>query len=58
MHEQLTTPNEFHDEEDLKVGLEHVFHANKERMVSFLQDLLFKHGALNLIVIQNDILSE
>jgi len=58
MHKQLSTSDELHDEENLKVSLEDILHTNEERMISFLQDIFLEHSRLNLIVVQNDVLSE
>ena len=58
MHEQLTTSDEFHDEEDLKICLEYKLHAYKERVIGLLQDIFLKHCGFNLIVLQNNVLSQ
>ena len=57
VHEQLTAAHELHYEENLQLRLEHELHANEERMIRFLQNVLLQHGRLNLVVIQNNVLS-
>ena len=58
MHEELTTSHEAHDEEDLRLCLEHVVHANEERMIGLHENLLLKLGAFDLIVVEDDIFSK
>ncbi len=58
MHEKLTTSHKPHDEENLRLCLEHIAHPNKEGMISLHENFFFKLGALNLIVIEDDIFSE
>jgi hypothetical protein len=40
MHEKFSTSNEFHDEENLLICLENVFHTNKEWMISLKKNFL------------------
>ena len=58
MHKQLTTSDKLHNEEDFKIRLEYKLHTNKEWMICLLQDIFFKHGGFNLVIVQNDILPE
>jgi hypothetical protein len=58
MHEELTTSDKLHDEEDLLIGLEDVLHADQEWVIRLQKDLFLKHGGLDLIVVKNDVLSE
>lgn len=57
MHEKLSTPDKLHNEENLLIGLKYVLHAHEEWVISFEQNIFFKECALNLIIVQNDILS-
>ena len=45
------------DKEDLLIGLEHVTHSYKERMISFEQNVLFQFGRFNLVIFDDDVLS-
>jgi len=56
--EQLTATHESHHEEYLGVGLEYVFHADEEGMISHEQNIFLKLGSLDLIVIQDSVLSQ
>ena len=58
MHEQLTSSNKLHNEEDLLVCLENVLHTHQEWVISFQQNILLQKCTFDLIVIQNDVLSE
>lgn len=58
MHEQFSTPHEFHNKEDFSISLENVFHTYKEWMISLKQNFLLEHCGLNLIVVNNHILSK
>tara|TARA_B110000305_G_C19389422_1_gene613997 strand:- start:687 stop:1265 length:579 start_codon:yes stop_codon:yes gene_type:complete len=58
MHEELTTSDKLHDEEDLLIGLEDVLHADQEWVIRLQKDLFLKHGGLDLIIVKNDVLSE
>lgn len=40
VHEQLTSSDELHYEENLLVSLKHVLHAHKERVIGLHQDFL------------------
>jgi hypothetical protein len=55
VHEELTSSDESHHEEDLLFRLEHVMHSHKEGVVSLHQDVLFQLCALNLIVVKDHI---
>jgi hypothetical protein len=55
VHEEFTTPHETHNEEDLLVGLEDVVHTNQEWVISLQQDIFFKLGAFDLVVLQDNI---
>lgn len=58
VHEELSSSDESHDEEDLLVGLENILHSNKERVISLKQNILLKFRAFDLIIIYNHILSK
>ena len=58
VHEEFTTSDEAHDEENLLVRLEHVAHTNQKRVVSLQQDVLFQSRGLHLIILNDDILSQ
>lgn len=44
VREEFTSSDESHNEEDLLIGLEHVAHADKERMISLQKDILLQFG--------------
>jgi len=58
VREQLAATHESHNEEDLGISLEHVFHSDEEGMVSHDQDVLLQLGRLDLIILQDDILAQ
>jgi hypothetical protein len=58
VHEQLTSSDESHDEEDLLVSLEHIVHTNQEGMISLEQDFFFQLCAFYLVIIDDHILSQ
>jgi len=58
MHEQLSSSNELHDEENLLVCLEDVLHTNKEWMIGLEQYIFLEKGTLNLVVVKDNILSK
>ncbi len=58
MHEELASSNELHHEEDLLLSLKDIVHAHQERVVRLKQDVLFQLGALDLIVINDDVFPE
>ena len=58
MHKKLSSSNEFHNEENLLIGLENVLHTNKERMISLKENFLFQKCWFNLIIINNDVFSQ
>ena len=41
VHEKLATSHKLHDEENLRLCLEHIAHANKERMISLHENFFF-----------------
>ena len=55
---EFTAINEWHDEVKTCIRLEHVFHAAKERVVGFEQDVLFKRRRLDLVVLDQHVLSD
>ena len=55
---KFTAINEGHDEVKTCIRLEHVFHAAKELVVSFEQDVLFERRRLDLIVLYQHVLSD
>ena len=58
MHEEFTTTDESHDEENLLLSLEHVAHTDKEGVIGLKQDVLFESSRLNLVVLNDHVLSE
>jgi len=58
MHEQLTSSNKLHNKEDFLVCLENVLHTHQEWVISFQQNILLQKCTFDLVVIQNDVLSE
>ena len=58
VHEQLATTHKLHDEVDSRVRLEDEFHADEERMISLLQNLLLEHRGLNLIELKDGVLTQ
>jgi len=58
MGEKFTSADESHHKEDFGLGLEYVFHADEEGMISHLQDILLKLRSLYLIIIQNSVFSQ
>lgn len=58
MHEEFSSSDESHNEEDLLFSLENVMHANQEWVISLHQNLFFQFSALNLVIIYDDILSQ
>jgi len=58
VHKKFTTTNESHDEEDLLICHENIAHSHEERVVCLQQNILFKFGGLNLIVINDYVLAE
>ena len=58
MHEQLATTNESHHEKDFSFGLEDVTHTNEEGMVRLKQDVFLKPCWLDLIILNDNILSQ
>jgi hypothetical protein len=58
MHKQLTSSNKLHNEENFLVCLENVLHTHQEWVISFQQNILLQKCTFDLIVIQNDVLSE
>ena len=58
MHKKFTTSDKLHNEEYFLIGLEHVFHTDQKWMISFLQDFLLEQSGLNLIIIEDDVLSQ
>jgi hypothetical protein len=57
MHEKFTASNKLHNEEDFLIGLEHIFHTDQKWMISFLQYFLLEQCRLNLVIIEDDVLS-
>ena len=57
VHKQLTTSDKSHHEKDLCLRLEDITHSYEERMVRLEQDVLLKPCRLNLIVLDDNILS-
>mmetsp|Transcript_94264 Transcript_94264/g.129853 ORF Transcript_94264/g.129853 Transcript_94264/m.129853 type:complete len:307 (-) Transcript_94264:476-1396(-) len=55
---ELTTSDKSHNKEDLLISLEHVVHTNEERMIGLQKNILLKLCALNLVIIDNNILSK
>jgi hypothetical protein len=55
---QLTSTNELHDEEDLVLRLEDIFHSHQEWVMCFHENLLLKEGALQQVVVEKLIFSE
>ena len=58
MHKELSSSHKPHNKEYFLLCLENVVHSNKEGMVSLQQYIFFQLGAFNLIVINDDILSQ
>lgn len=58
VHEKLATTDKSHDEENLLLRLEHIAHAHQEGVVSLEQDVLLEPGRLNLVELNNHILSQ
>lgn len=58
MHEKLSSPYKAHDKENLLVRLENVVHANQEWMIGLKQDILFKLGAFDLIIVDDYVFPE
>ena len=58
MHEEFSTSYEFHDEENLLIGLENVLHTNQEWMISLKKNFLLQKSGFNLVVINNYVFSE
>ena len=58
VHEQLTATHEPHHEEDFLLSLEHVAHAHEEGVVSLQQDVLFQTSRLDLVVLDDNILTQ
>ena len=57
VHEQLSSSDESHHEEDLLLSLEDVVHTDEEWMVCLHHNVLLKLCALNLVVVDDNILS-
>lgn len=55
---QLSTSNERHDKVESKVVLEEVVHSYEERMVALEHDVLFEDCAVNLILLNQNVLSD
>ena len=58
MHEKFSTSDKLHYEEDFLISLEHIFHTDQKWMISFLQNFLLEQCRLNLVIIENDVLSQ
>jgi len=58
MHEQLASSYKLHNEENLLVCLENILHAHKEWVISLKKDFLLEQCAFNLIIVDNDILTQ
>ena len=58
MHEELATAHKLHDEVDSRVRLEDEFHADEERMISLLQNLLLEHRRLDLVELKDGVLTQ
>ena len=58
VHEELATSDESHDKENLLVCLEHVAHSNEEGMISLQKDVFLQPSRLDLIILNDDVLSE
>lgn len=58
MHEQFTASHESHNEENLRLCLEDVMHANQEGMIGLHQNLFLELRGLHLIVVENDVLPQ
>lgn len=58
VHEKFTATNESHHEENLLLRLEHVAHTDKEGVIGLEQDVLFESSRLNLVVLDDHVLSQ
>jgi len=54
---ELSASNERHHKVKSKVVLEKVVHSNKERVIALEHDVLFEDGAINLILLDQNVLS-
>ena len=57
VREEFTTADEPHNEEDLGICLEHVFHSDEEGMVSHDQDVFLQFCRLYLVVLEDNVLA-
>lgn len=57
MSEEFTTLDKFHEEVDSILVLEHVIHANYERMFNIEENILFKLNVVKLLIVNNSVLS-
>ena len=57
VHEKLATSDESHDEENLLLSLEHVAHSDEEWVIRLQKDIFLQSGRLDLIVLDDNILS-
>ena len=58
MREKFSTAHEAHHEEDFLLSLKDVMHPDKKWMISLKQNILLQLRALNLIIIDDYILSK
>jgi len=58
VREEFSSSHKPHHEEDLGLSLEHVVHTHEEGVVSHQQNIFLQFGRLDLIVLQNNILSQ
>ncbi len=58
MHEQLTTSDEAHNEENLLWGLEYISHSDEIGVIGLEQNVFFQFGGLNLVVLDNHVFSQ
>lgn len=57
VHEQFSTSDESHDEENLLLSLEDIAHANKEGMIRLQEDVFLQSRRFKLIVLHDNIFS-
>lgn len=58
VREEFSSSDKPHHEEDLGISLEHIVHAHEEGVIGHQQNIFLQFGRLDLIVLQNHILSQ
>lgn len=55
---KFTPLHEGHNEIETELGLEQVVHSNKERMITRKQDIFLQLGIIDLVILEQHILSD